>query len=91
MGLKIPRRRLLLFAVPILLPGLILAYLSFRSVKDERLLLEKSQEARYESFADAVERTLRKTRQTSLDRLRKDFFSFQRVVAFFHCVSCIRF
>ena len=72
MGLKIPRRRLLLFAVPILLPGLILAYLSFRSVKDERLLLEKSQEARYESFADAVEQTLRKTRQTSLDRLRKD-------------------
>jgi signal transduction histidine kinase len=72
MALKIPRRRLLLFAVPILLPGLVLAYLSFRSVKDERLLLEKSQEARYESFADAVERTIRKTRQTSLDRLRKD-------------------
>jgi signal transduction histidine kinase len=72
MALKIPRRRLLLFSGPILLPGLILAYLSFRSVKDERLLLEKSQEARYESFADAVEQTLRKTRQTSLDRLRKD-------------------
>ncbi|MCD6023171.1 MAG: integral rane sensor signal transduction histidine kinase [Fibrobacteria bacterium] len=72
MALKIPRRRLLLFAVPILLPGLVLAYLSFRSVKDERLLLEKSQEARYESFADAVDRTIRKTRQAHLERLRKD-------------------
>jgi signal transduction histidine kinase len=67
-----PRRRLFLLAGPILLPGLILGYLSFRSVKDERLLLEKTQESRYEAFADAVERTLRKTRQNHLDRLRAD-------------------
>jgi signal transduction histidine kinase len=70
--LRFPRRRLLLLAGPILLPGLILGYLSFRSVKDERLLLEKSQESRYESFADAVEQTLRKTRQAHMDRLRTD-------------------
>lgn len=70
--MNFPRRRLLLLAGPILLPGLILGYLSFRSVKDERLLLEKNQESRYEAFADAVERTLRKTRQSYLDRLRTD-------------------
>jgi signal transduction histidine kinase len=69
--LKFPRRLLFLSGL-ILLPGLILSYLSFRSVKDERLLLEKSQEARYEAFADAVERTLGKTRQSLLDRLRSD-------------------
>jgi signal transduction histidine kinase len=55
-----------------LLPGLILAYLSFRSVKDERLLLEKSQEASDAAFADAFEEILRKTRQASFDRLRAD-------------------
>jgi signal transduction histidine kinase len=70
--LKFPRRRLLLLAGPVLLPGLILAYLSFRSVKDERLLLEKTQEARYEALADAVEETLRKTRQAYLERLRAE-------------------
>jgi len=69
--LKFPRR-LLFIAALILLPGLILGYLSFRSVKDERLLLEKSQEARYEALAEAVERTIEKTRQTLLDRLKAD-------------------
>ncbi len=69
--MKFPRR-LLFIAALILLPGLILGYLSFRSVKDERLLLEKSQEARYEALAEAVERTIDKTRQTLLERLKAD-------------------
>lgn len=69
--MKFPRR-LLLIAGLILLPGLILGYLSFRSVKDERLLLEKSQEARYEALAEAVERTIAKTHETLFDRLRVD-------------------
>lgn len=68
--MRIARRRLLLLAGPVLLPGLVLAYLSFRSVKDERLLLERSREARYESFAETVEETLRNTRQAHMDRLR---------------------
>ncbi len=68
--MRLPRRRLLLFAGPILLPGLILGWLSFRSVKDERLLLERSREARYESFADAMEQTLLKTRNEHMDRVR---------------------
>jgi signal transduction histidine kinase len=69
--LKFPRR-LLLIAALILLPGLFLGFLSFRSVKDERLLLEKSQEARYEALAEAVERTLTSTRQTLIERLKAD-------------------
>lgn len=69
--MKFPRR-LLFIAALILLPGLILGYLSFRSVKDERTLLEKSQEARYEALADAVERTLADTRQTLFARLQAD-------------------
>lgn len=69
--MKFPRR-LLFIAALILLPGLILGYLSFRSVKDERLLLEKSQEARYEALAEGVERTIDKTRQTLLERLKID-------------------
>jgi signal transduction histidine kinase len=60
---------LLLFAVSVLLPGLILAYLSFRSVKDENLLIEKSMDTRYQSFADAVSQTLRKTRQLHFEEL----------------------
>jgi signal transduction histidine kinase len=69
--LKFPRR-LLFIAGLILLPGLVLGYLSFRSVKDERLLLEKSQEARYEALAEAVERTLAGTRRSLMDRLKAD-------------------
>lgn len=69
--MKFPRRLIFLAAL-ILLPGLILGYLSFRSVKDERLLLEKSQEARYEALAEAVERTIAKTRQSLFERLKAD-------------------
>jgi signal transduction histidine kinase len=69
---RFPSRRLALLAVPVLVPGLILAYLSFRSVKDERLLLEKSQESSDAAFADAFEEILRKTRQTSFDKLRAE-------------------
>jgi signal transduction histidine kinase len=70
--MRFPSRRLVLLAVPVLLPGLILAYLSFRSVKDERLLLEKSQESSDAAFADAFEEILRKTRQASFDKLRAE-------------------
>lgn len=70
--MRFPSRRLVLLAAPVLLPGLVLAYLSFRSVKDERLLLEKSQEASDVAFADAIEETVRKTRQAAFDRLRSD-------------------
>ncbi len=69
--LKISRRLILLFAGSVLLPGLILAYLSFRSVKDENLLIEKSLETRYQSFADALTQILRKTRQSHLENLRE--------------------
>jgi hypothetical protein len=69
--LKISRRLLLLFAGSVLLPGLILAYLSFRSVKDESLLLEKSLEARYLSCVETLGQLLRKTRQANLDQLRE--------------------
>lgn len=70
--MRFPSRRLVSLAVPVLLPGLILAYLSFRSVKDERLLLEKSQEASDAAFADSFEEILRKTRQAAFERLRAD-------------------
>ena len=70
--MKFPSRRLALMAIPVLVPGLILAYLSFRSVKDERLLLEKSQESSDAAFADTFEEILRKTRQASFDKLRAE-------------------
>ncbi len=68
--MKISRRLLLLFAGSVLLPSLILAYLSFRSVKTENVLIEKSLETRDQSFVDAVSQTLRKTRQSQLESLR---------------------
>ncbi|MDB5048620.1 MAG: integral rane sensor signal transduction histidine kinase [Fibrobacteres bacterium] len=54
----------------ILVPGLILAYLSFRTVKDERILIEKSLENRNEEFLDAVQGVLEKTKAERLARLQ---------------------
>ncbi len=69
--MKISRRLLLVFTGSILLPGLILGYLSFRSVKDERVLLERSLESRHQDFVGAVLQILRKTRQVNMDKLRE--------------------
>lgn len=65
------RRRTVLFG---LLFGavIVLTTFSFRAIRDERLLLERAQEARYAAFADAVEQQLRSTRQALMDRLRLD-------------------
>ena len=58
------------FLLSILVPGLILAYLSFRTVKDERILIEKSLENRNEEFVDAVQGVLDKTKAERLARLQ---------------------
>lgn len=60
-----------IFLLSILVPGLILAYLSFRTVKDERILIEKSLENRNEEFADAVQGVLDKTKAERLARLQE--------------------
>jgi signal transduction histidine kinase len=59
-----------IFLLSILVPGLILAYLSFRTVKDERILIEKSLENRNEEFVDAVQGVLDKTKTEHLTRLQ---------------------
>jgi signal transduction histidine kinase len=59
------------FLLSILLPGLILAYLSFRTVKDETILIEKSLESRNEEFVDAVQRVVDKTKSEHLTRLQE--------------------
>jgi nitrogen-specific signal transduction histidine kinase len=59
-----------IFLLSILVPGLILAYLSFRTVKDERILIEKSLENRNEEFLDAVQGVLEKTKAERLARLQ---------------------
>ena len=59
------------FLLSILVPGLILAYLSFRTVKDERILIEKSLENRNEEFVDAVQGVLDKTKAELLKRLQE--------------------
>ncbi|MEO7426338.1 MAG: HAMP domain-containing sensor histidine kinase [Fibrobacteria bacterium] len=59
-----------IFLLSILVPGLILAYLSFRTVKDERILIEKSLETRNEEFVDAVQGVLEKTKSERLSRLQ---------------------
>ncbi|HKP98321.1 MAG TPA: HAMP domain-containing sensor histidine kinase [Fibrobacteria bacterium] len=59
-----------IFLLSILVPGLILAYLSFRTVKDERILIEKSLENRNEEFVDAVQGVLDKTKSERLARLQ---------------------
>lgn len=61
----------LVFLLSILVPGLILAYLSFRTAKDERILIEKSLESRNEEFVDAVQRLLEKTKAEHLSRLQE--------------------
>lgn len=61
----------LVFLLSILVPGLILAYLSFRTAKDERILIEKGLESRNAEFADAVERLLEKTKGEHLSRLQE--------------------
>ncbi|MEO6095430.1 MAG: ATP-binding protein [Fibrobacteria bacterium] len=60
-----------IFLLSILVPGLILAYLSFRTVKDERILIEKSLENRNEEFLDAVQGVLEKTKAEHLARLQE--------------------
>ena len=60
----------LIFLASILVPGLILAYLSFRTVKDERILIEKSLENRNDEFVEAVQRLLEKTESEHLARLQ---------------------
>lgn len=59
-----------IFLLSILVPGLILAYLSFRTVKDERILIEKSLENRNEEFLDALQGVLDKTKAAHLARLQ---------------------
>ena len=59
------------FLLSILVPGLILAYLSFRTAKDERILIEKSLENRNEEFVDAVQGILDKTKSEHLTRLQE--------------------
>jgi signal transduction histidine kinase len=61
----------LVFLLSILVPGLILAYLSFRTAKDERILVEKSLESRNEEFVEAVQRLLEKTESEHLARLQE--------------------
>lgn len=61
----------LVFLLSILVPGLILAYLSFRTAKDERILVEKSLENRNEEFLEAVQRLLEKTKSEHLSRLQE--------------------
>jgi signal transduction histidine kinase len=60
-----------IFLLSILVPGLILAYLSFRTVKDERILIEKSLESRNGEFVDAVQGVLEKTKAEHLARLQE--------------------
>jgi two-component sensor histidine kinase len=60
----------LIFLLSVFVPGLILAYLSFRTVKDERILIEKSLENRNEEFVDAVQGVLEKTKAEHLARLQ---------------------
>jgi signal transduction histidine kinase len=60
-----------IFLLSILVPGLILAYLSFRTVKDERILIEKSLENRNGEFVDAVQGVLEKTKAEHLARLQE--------------------
>jgi signal transduction histidine kinase len=60
-----------IFLLSILVPGLILAYLSFRTVKDERILIEKSLENRNEEFADAVQGVLDKTKAERMASLQE--------------------
>jgi signal transduction histidine kinase len=61
----------LIFLLCILVPGLILAYLSFRTVKDERILIEKSLENRNGEFVDAIQGVLEKTKAEHLARLQE--------------------
>jgi signal transduction histidine kinase len=67
---NLSRHLYLVFLLSILAPGLILAYLSLRTVKDERILIEKSLENRNEEFLAAVDRTLDKTRGEYLAKLQ---------------------
>ncbi len=59
------------FLLSILVPGLILAYLSFRTVKDERILIEKSLENRNTEFVGAVQGVLEKTKSEHFARLQE--------------------
>lgn len=61
----------IVFLLSILAPGLILAYLSFRTAKDERILIEKSLESRNEEFVEAVQRLLERTKGEHLASLQE--------------------
>src|SRR5690606_12601956 len=58
------------FLLGIMLPGLLLGWMSLRSTRDERLLLEKSFENQYESFVEAFARKLDQDREALMAGIR---------------------
>ena len=64
------RRLYLLFLAGILLPGLILGYLSFRTIQDEKILVERTLENENREFAEEVDQLLQETKQTYLEQLK---------------------
>jgi len=50
------------------MPGLLLAYLSVRTVKDEGLLVERNLEGNYLAFADVLNRLIIRSSQAQLDQ-----------------------
>jgi signal transduction histidine kinase len=63
------RNLYLIFALGVLLPGLLLAYLSIRTVQDEGLLVERSLDGGNIAFANGLERMVERTCQAHLDRI----------------------
>ncbi len=62
------RQLFVIFTLGVLLPGLLLAYLSIRTVKDEGLLVERSLESGNLAFADDVTRLVARNCDAQLDR-----------------------
>ncbi len=60
----------LIFLISILIPGLILSYISFRTAKDERILLEKSLENKNLELFTAVNQVMEKTQSEYLKNLK---------------------
>ncbi len=54
-----------------MVPGLLLAYLSFRTIKDERILIERSLELQNEEFVEDLQRLLEKTKESHLTKLQE--------------------
>jgi signal transduction histidine kinase len=65
---NLSRHLYLVFALGVLLPGLLLAYLSVRTVKDEGLLVEKSLEGANLAFAEALDRHVERAFRTQFER-----------------------